>query len=64
MSSLAICAFTAAWERTDYFHKVLSHIGSYTDIRGGHNYPSIIRKNKKKDIKIFMQDGSNDINVE
>lgn len=64
LSSGAICAFTAAWQRTDYFHKVLSHIGSYTDIRGGHNYPSMIRKNKKKDIRIFMQDGSDDLNNE
>ncbi len=64
LSSGAICAFTAAWQRPDYFHKVLSHIGSYTDIRGGHSYPFMIRKNKKKDIKIFMQDGSNDLNNE
>lgn len=62
LSSGAICAFTAAWEHPEYFHKVLSHIGSYTNIRGGNNYPSIIRKHKKKDIKIFMQDGSNDLN--
>jgi enterochelin esterase family protein len=64
VSSGAICAFTAAWLKTDYFHKVLSHVGSYTDIRGGHNYPSMIRKNKKKDLRIFMQDGSNDLNIE
>ena len=62
LSSGAICAFTAAWEHPEYFHKVLSQIGSYTNIRGGNNYPSIIRKHKKKDIKIFMQDGSNDLN--
>lgn len=64
LSSGAICAFTAAWEHPEYFHKVLSQIGSYTNIRGGNNYPSIIRKHKKKDIKIFMQDGSNDLNNE
>lgn len=64
LSSGAICAFTAAWERTDYFHKVLSHIGSYTNIRGGHSYPFLIRNHKKKDIKIFMQDGTNDLNNE
>jgi len=64
LSSGAICAFTAAWEQSEYFHKVLSHIGSYTNIRGGNHYPSIIRKHKKKDIKIFMQDGSNDLNNE
>ena len=64
LSSGAICAFTAAWERADYFQKVLSHIGSYTNIRGGHSYPFIIRNHKKKDIKIFMQDGTNDLNNE
>lgn len=64
LSSGAICAFSAAWERTDYFHKVLSHIGSYTNIRGGHSYPFLIRNHKKKDIKIFMQDGTNDLNNE
>jgi enterochelin esterase-like enzyme len=64
LSSGAICAFTAAWEHPEYFHKVLSQIGSYTNIRGGNNYPFIIRKHKKKDIKIFMQDGSNDLNNE
>jgi enterochelin esterase family protein len=64
LSSGAICAFTAAWEHPEYFHKVLSQIGSYTNIRGGNNYPSMIRKHKKKDIKIFMQDGNNDLNNE
>jgi hypothetical protein len=43
-------------------HKVLSHIGSFTDIRGGHVYPSLIRKWAKLDIRVFLQDGSNDLN--
>ena len=62
LSSGAICAFTAAWQRPDYFQKVLSNIGSYTAIKGGDRYPGIIRKAPKKDIKIFMQDGSNELN--
>ena len=62
LSSGGICAWTAAWERPDVFHKVLSHIGSFTNIRGGDRYPGIIRKSAKKDIKIFMQDGSTDLN--
>lgn len=62
LSSGAICAFGAAWFHPEAFHKVLSHFGSFTDIRGGHNYPPMIRKTDKKDIKIFMQDGSNDLN--
>jgi quercetin dioxygenase-like cupin family protein/enterochelin esterase-like enzyme len=61
LSSGGICAFTAAWFRPDYFHKVLSHIGSFTDIRGGHIYPALIRKSSKRDIKVFLQDGSNDL---
>ena len=64
LSSGGICAFTAAWERPDYFQKVMSHIGSFTNIRGGHNYPFLIRKNQKKDIKIFLQDGINDLSNE
>ncbi|MFT5109131.1 MAG: enterochelin esterase-like enzyme [Pseudoalteromonas tetraodonis] len=61
VSSGGICAWTAAWERPDYFSKVLSHIGSFTNIRGGHIYPAIIRKTAKKPIRIFLQDGSNDL---
>ncbi len=61
LSSGGICAFTAAWQRPDYFHKVLSHIGSFTNIRGGDVYPSLIRASSKKDIKVFLQDGSNDL---
>ncbi|MEM7384469.1 MAG: alpha/beta hydrolase-fold protein, partial [Verrucomicrobiota bacterium] len=44
MSSGGICAWTVAWERPDSFGKVLSHIGSFTNIRGGHVYPALIRK--------------------
>nr|WKN35383.1 cupin domain-containing protein [Tunicatimonas sp. TK19036] len=61
ISSGGICAFTAAWFYPEQFQKVLSHIGSFTDIRGGHNYPSMIRKNDPKNIKVFLQDGSNDL---
>jgi enterochelin esterase-like enzyme len=61
MSSGGICAFTVAWERPDSFGKVVSHIGSFTNIRGGDRYPGMIRKTEKKPIKIFLQDGSNDL---
>ena len=60
-SSGGICAFTAAWQRPDLFSKVLSHIGSFTNIRGGDVYPGLVRKEKKKDIRVFLQDGSNDL---
>jgi enterochelin esterase-like enzyme len=60
-SSGAIAAFTVAWERADEFHKVLSNVGSFTDIRGGNAYPDIIRKSEKKPIRIFLCDGRNDL---
>ncbi len=60
-SSGGICAFTAAWERPDLFSKVLSHIGSFTNIRGGDRYPGIIRRAPNKNIRVFLQDGSNDL---
>jgi enterochelin esterase family protein len=59
-SSGAIAAFTVAWERTEHFRKVLSLIGSFVDIRGGHQYADIVRKGPKKPIRIYMQDGRND----
>jgi enterochelin esterase family protein len=61
ISSGGICAFTAAWERPDMFSKVLSHVGSFTNIRGGDVYPGMIRKTEKKPIRVFLQDGSNDL---
>lgn len=62
MSSGAICAWTVAWERPDQFRKVLSQIGSFTNIRGGHAYPALIRKTERKLIRVFLQDGRNDLN--
>lgn len=60
-SSGGIAAWTVAWERPDKFSKVLSHIGSFTNIRGGHAYPFLIRKTEKKPIRVLLQDGSNDL---
>ena len=50
-----------AWQRPDYFRKVLSHVGSFTNIRGGHVYPAVIRKTERKPIRVFLQDGKNDL---
>src|SRR5262245_24103707 len=61
ISSGGICAFTAAWERPDLFSKVLSHVGSFTNIRGGDVYPGLIRKTERKPIRVFLQDGSEDL---
>jgi enterochelin esterase-like enzyme len=59
-SSGAIAAFTVAWERPDHFRKVLSIVGSFTNIRGGHVYPDIVLKADRKPIRVFLQDGRND----
>jgi enterochelin esterase family protein len=68
ISSGGICAWTVAWERPDEFRKVLSWVGSFTNIasgktrrEGGHNYEALIRKTPKKPIRIFLQDGANDL---
>ena len=63
-SSGGICAFTVAWQRPDKFRKVLSHIGSFVNIRHGDTYPGIIRKTEKKPIRVFLQDGSGDLDNE
>ena len=63
LSSGGICAFTVAWERPDAFHKVVSHCGSFADIRGGHNYPSMVRRTETKPIRVFLQSGANDLDV-
>jgi enterochelin esterase family protein len=61
ISSGGICAFTVAFRRPDLFSKVLSHVGSFTNIRGGDAYPGIIRKTEKKPIRVLLQDGENDL---
>jgi enterochelin esterase-like enzyme len=62
-SSGGICAFTVAWNRPDVFHRVLSFIGSYTNLRGGRIYPSLIRLTEPKPIRVFLQDGQKDLNI-
>jgi len=61
ISSGGICAFTVAWQRPDAFRKVLSYVGSFTNIRGGHVYPALIRKTEPKPIRVFLQGGANDL---
>lgn len=62
-SSGAICAFTVAWERPDAFSRVFSAIGTYVGLRGGNNYPTLVRKVEPKPIRVFLQDGSKDNNA-
>ena len=62
-SSGAVCAFTVAWEKPKEFSKVFSAIGTYVGLRGADRYPTLIRKYEPKPIRVFLQDGSNDLNI-
>lgn len=59
-SSGAICAFSAAWFRPDLFRRVYSSVGTFVAMRGGNQYPWIIRKTESKPLRIYLQDGVND----
>jgi gluconolactonase len=62
-SSGAICAFTAAWERPDSFRRVFSSVGTYVGLRGGNDYPTLIRKTEPKPLRVFLEDGEGDLNI-
>ena len=64
ISSGGICSFTVAWERPDAFGKVLSHVGSFANIRGGHIYPTLVRNTPPRPIRVFLQAGSEDLDVD
>jgi len=73
-SSGAIAAFTVAWQYPNVFRKVFSAIGSYVSIGfkpnekpiklGGQDYPALIRREKIKPLRVFIQDGANDLSNE
>lgn len=65
MSDGGLASFTVAWGRPDAFSKVVSHVGSYTRLEGGSRYPYLIRQTRgnPKPIRVFLQDGENDINL-
>src|SRR5207245_5054062 len=62
-SSGAAPACTVAWNRPDAFRRVLSFIGSYTGLRGGDGYPTLVRKTEPRPLRVFLQDGSRDLNI-
>lgn len=62
-SSGAICAFNVAWERPDQFRRVLSTIGTYVGLRGGDEFATLVRKSEPKPIRVFLQDGTQDLNI-
>jgi enterochelin esterase family protein len=61
LSSGGIGAFTTAWWRPESFGRVLSHCGSFTNIRGGHNYPYLIRTTARKPLRVFLTSGARDL---
>ena len=70
LSSGGICAFNAAWQMPDQFSRVISWIGSFTSIQwkedpavqdGGQDYPEKVLREPKRNIRVWMQDGSEDI---
>ena len=63
-SSGGICAFTAAWHRPDKFSKVLTHNGSFVNIRGGNAYPDLIRESQRKPLRVSLLSGRADSNNE
>jgi len=62
-SSGGIAAFNAAWNRPDLFGNVISHSGSFIAIRGGEMFPTLIRKENKKPLKIWMSAGKKDLDI-
>jgi sugar lactone lactonase YvrE len=58
-----MAAFNAAWNRPDVFRRVVSFIGSYTNLRGGDALASLIRKTEPKPLRVFLQDGSKDLDI-
>ncbi len=60
-SSGGCAAFSVAWFRSNDFRKVVTFVGSFTDIRGGHLWPEMVEKSPKRPLRIFMQGARNDI---
>ncbi len=69
LSSGGICAFNAAWQMPDEFSRVISWIGSFTAIQwhedpmvadGGQDYPDKVLRENHRNLRVWLQDGSND----
>ena len=63
-SSGGNCSVNTAWERPDYFRRVVSFIGGFTHQRGALILPSQVRKFEGKPLRIFLQDGTGDVNIQ
>jgi enterochelin esterase family protein len=56
-------AFAAAWHCPQQFSAVISHCGSFVDIRGGSRFPALIRSTEPKPLRVFLQTGTRDLNI-
>ena len=62
-SSGAIAAFGVAWHRPDRFRRVFSTVGTFVGLRGGNEYPTLVRKSEPRPLRVFLQDGRNDLDI-
>ncbi|MGO8689297.1 MAG: alpha/beta hydrolase-fold protein [Thermoguttaceae bacterium] len=60
-SSGGIAAFTAAWQRPDAFSRVYANSGSFVAFRGGHEFPTLVRKFEAKPIRAYLTTGTGDM---
>jgi enterochelin esterase-like enzyme len=73
LSSGGICSFNAAWQMPDQFSRVISWIGSFTSIQwkedpavpdGGQDYPEKVLHETHRNLRVWLQDGSEDLELE
>ena len=62
-SSGGIAAFNVAWQRPDQFRRVSTTVGTYVGLRGANELSALVRKTEPKPLRVFLQDGSNDLNI-
>jgi len=62
-SSGGIAAFVAAWNRPDQFRRIYATVGTFVGLRGGNELPVLVRKTEPKPLRIFLQDGRNDLDI-
>jgi enterochelin esterase-like enzyme len=56
-------AFIAAFHRPDQFGNVISHCGSFINILGANNLPSMVRRTPRKPIRVWHQSGKRDVDI-
>jgi sugar lactone lactonase YvrE/enterochelin esterase-like enzyme len=60
-SSGGIAAFTAAWNRPEAFSRVYAASGSWVAFRGGHEFPTMVRKFEARPIRSFLTTATRDM---